>query len=115
MSVSTVVTVRPASSAVRWARRRGLLTTATNAAVTNARLSARERSSPSGVRSRSVTDVCRPAALHSVWPCRTTTMSPIRIILPCFATVRPVDEVLVLWDVDHTLVDVDGLGREAYE
>ncbi|MDG6108899.1 haloacid dehalogenase-like hydrolase [Dactylosporangium aurantiacum] len=25
------------------------------------------------------------------------------------------DEVLVLWDVDHTLVDVDGLGREAYE
>ncbi|MET7421952.1 haloacid dehalogenase-like hydrolase [Dactylosporangium sp. NPDC005555] len=25
------------------------------------------------------------------------------------------DEVLVLWDVDHTLVDVDGLGREAYD
>ncbi|WP_433617175.1 HAD family hydrolase [Dactylosporangium sp. CA-139114] len=24
------------------------------------------------------------------------------------------DGVLVLWDVDHTLVDVDGLGREAY-
>ncbi|MFF5228474.1 HAD family hydrolase [Dactylosporangium sp. NPDC000521] len=42
-------------------------------------------------------------------------MSPIRLILPRFATVRLVDEVLVLWDVDHTLVDVDGLGREAYE
>jgi phosphoglycolate phosphatase len=26
-----------------------------------------------------------------------------------------VDGVLVLWDVDHTLVDVDGLGREAYD
>ncbi|WP_432973239.1 HAD family hydrolase [Dactylosporangium sp. CA-233914] len=25
------------------------------------------------------------------------------------------DGVLVLWDVDHTLVDVDGLGREAYD
>jgi phosphoglycolate phosphatase-like HAD superfamily hydrolase len=42
-------------------------------------------------------------------------MSPIRVILPRFATVRLVDEVLVLWDVDHTLVDVDGLGREAYD
>jgi phosphoglycolate phosphatase len=42
-------------------------------------------------------------------------MSPIRLILPRFATVRLVDEVLVLWDVDHTLVDVDGLGREAYD
>jgi phosphoglycolate phosphatase len=26
-----------------------------------------------------------------------------------------VDGLLVLWDVDHTLVDVDGLGREAYD
>ncbi|GAA3289059.1 haloacid dehalogenase-like hydrolase [Dactylosporangium vinaceum] len=25
------------------------------------------------------------------------------------------DGILVLWDVDHTLVDVDGLGREAYD
>ncbi|WP_432825391.1 HAD family hydrolase [Dactylosporangium sp. CA-092794] len=25
------------------------------------------------------------------------------------------DGVLVLWDVDHTLVDVDGLGREAFD
>ncbi|GAA2619835.1 haloacid dehalogenase-like hydrolase [Dactylosporangium fulvum] len=25
------------------------------------------------------------------------------------------DRLLVLWDVDHTLVDVDGVGREAYD
>jgi phosphoglycolate phosphatase len=31
------------------------------------------------------------------------------------AILHAVDGVLVLWDVDHTLVDVDGLGREAYD
>jgi phosphoglycolate phosphatase-like HAD superfamily hydrolase len=36
-------------------------------------------------------------------------------IVPVAATLHRVDGVLVLWDVDHTLVDVDGLGREAYD
>jgi phosphoglycolate phosphatase len=36
-------------------------------------------------------------------------------IVPVPATLHRVDGVLVLWDVDHTLVDVDGLGREAYD
>jgi phosphoglycolate phosphatase len=36
-------------------------------------------------------------------------------IVPVAAKLHRVDGVLVLWDVDHTLVDVDGLGREAYD
>jgi hypothetical protein len=67
-SASSSSTVRPANSAVRSARRRGLLITATNHLLASAAATAVACRSPSAVNGRSVTDVCRCALLHSVSP-----------------------------------------------
>ena len=79
------VTVRPASSAVRLARSRGLLNTVTGARCSPVRTPAIATacSSPSSVRSSSVIDVCCPVALQVVWPCRISAiLETMRLSVP---------------------------------
>src|SRR3954447_23489995 len=77
MLVSTAPSMSPASSAVRRARISGLTNAWVMCASARTGPSRRPSSSPSGSSGRSVTPVCCPLLLHSVCPCRTTTISPI--------------------------------------
>src|SRR6476661_2351900 len=69
------MSVNPASSAVRRARTRGLLSTRPNSTPSRRSASFRATSSPSAVSSSSVCEVCSPSRLHSVSPWRMTHSS----------------------------------------
>ncbi len=74
-SSSTAASGNPASSAVRRARRRGLVRTRSKPCCPRRSLSTLAAASPSGSNGRSVTDVCRASRDHSVSPCRTSHSS----------------------------------------